>query len=259
MLGRILGIGVGNYPNEKQGPGVFIVPVNVVDFRLRECSAFRSDSEVISSARSNIVLSGERHKYVPGIPFVISKTAKSIVEKRLLCFDCVFTGMRFGWREIEERNNVIGAYSWSPSNVGDSYRSQQPFFGSENSSMFRKIGVFDHNVRASIYNGAVSSFLSRTSLPSSHGGIDSHENDGANLHDKSFIVTGCIVFALGVMLLYKVLWKLGFDFASNVNVPTYVALVGVCFVVMWIGLWLFGVGFHLFSLASFHGSNTLTS
>jgi len=162
----------------------------------------------------------------------------------------------YGWSSANIRHLYIQAYadfarrfSYKRGFIVTANRVRSEGFGSY-------IGPLVHSElllrEGEVIASSLSSFLCGASLPESQSRIDTDENERQNFHDKSFIVAGCILFALGIVFLYKVWWKLSFDFSSNMNVAAYVALVIVCFVVMWFGMGLLGIGFHLFSLASFH-------
>jgi hypothetical protein len=96
-------------------------------------------------------------------------------------------------------------------------------------------------------------------LESSQQSINSDNDKRDHSYNKLFEIVGAILLASGIVLLYKTWWKLSFDFTSHVNASLYVAFVIVAFILMWIGATLVGVSFHFFSLASFHGGNTLTA
>ena len=84
-----------------------------------------------------------------------------------------------------------------------------------------------------------------TSLPSGNTGVDDYSGKREKFNDISFLCIGLVFFAIGFVLLGNIWWKLSFDFTSNMNVPTYLALILVSCVLIWVGQWLLLCGFGL--------------
>lgn len=62
-------------------------------------------------------------------------------------------------------------------------------------------------------------------------------------------LAGLVFLAFGIVFLCKVWWSLRFNFSSDISVAGYVALVIICFILMWIGMGLIATGLHFVSLA----------
>jgi hypothetical protein len=87
--------------------------------------------------------------------------------------------------------------------------------------------------------------MSLTALPESQTRVDNYRTHRDYLNDKRLSFVGCFFLLGGFILLYKTWWKLSFDFTSNMKVSTYLALIFVSCVLVWIGQWLLLCGFRL--------------
>lgn len=64
--------------------------------------------------------------------------------------------------------------------------------------------------------------VSRTSLPQGEGRISKQENDSGNFESKSLAIPGGLLIAGSIVFLYKIWWKISFNFSANDNTVWFV-------------------------------------
>jgi len=92
---------------------------------------------------------------------------------------------------------------------------------------------------------ALNEFPSQATLPCCDSRINDYGNQRKKRYDKISITVGSLVFAVGLIFLYRVWRRVYFDLPANANAAVYVSFVLICAVFMWIGLALIAHGFNL--------------
>jgi hypothetical protein len=100
-------------------------------------------------------------------------------------------------------------------------------------------------VSLKLFAGVVDKRAGHASLPKSDSSIDGDGDKSPKRYDKVFVAIGALVFSFGLVLLYRVWWRVYFNLPPDANVAIYVALVLISAAVIWTGMALIGHGFLL--------------
>ncbi len=96
-------------------------------------------------------------------------------------------------------------------------------------------------------SGSLGSFLSRVPLPGRQASINDDGEKSKPTYEFCLIVVGFSFFLLGIVLSYQIWLKLDIYFPGDFSIAIPVALIVLCACLMWLGMWLVGSGFGVFT------------